>query len=202
MPLTSCLGGIKVLNLAKWGYLKKGLLIIWRTWIFSETLLSTRSLEICSQKSRDTATATVLLIWIFEKTARAAPNRSPTQMFWRILLPTEKKRSGLSEKPRTSRFKNILAERSRRTLIEKKVLVHEGNNQNFKVLSKEACQVQNGFDIQDCNSLRLKDPVRILFSHTFAENENDLAQRLLKILNKSSFCFWTASRWEKTSYNR
>ena len=54
--------------------------------------------------------------------------------------------------------------------------------------SKEACQVQNGFDIQDCNSLRLKDPVRILFSHTFAENENDLAQRLLKILNKSSFC--------------
>ena len=31
--------------------------------------------------------------------------------------------------------------------------------------------------------------MRILVSHTFAENENDLAQRLLKNLNKSSFLY-------------
>ena len=70
--------------------------------------------------------------------------------------------------------------------------IHRFSGSQVYLIAKEiiieACQVQNGFDIQDCNFLPLKDPVGILVSHTFAENENDLAQRLLKILNKSSFC--------------
>ena len=77
---------LKVLILAKWGFLEKGLLLITRTWNFPQTLFSTSSLEICSQKLRDTAPATVLLVWNFQNSARAAPNRSPTQVIWHVLF--------------------------------------------------------------------------------------------------------------------
>ena len=77
----------KVPFLAKWGILKKCLLLIIRTWNFPQTVVLTSSLEICSQKSRDTTTATVtvLHVWNFEKSAQAAPYRSPTQMIWHFL---------------------------------------------------------------------------------------------------------------------